>query len=128
MLLSEVPRTDPEFLLQWTSRKCYCPAEYTRVPQSCSAEWIIAVFSFHHSLFLSLSSCNRDSIYSPFNSLLSILLNHSFLRDEAVAFLLITLGRVYSLRFRLYLFWGFQCFVSCVLGYKCYFYVYLFLL
>lgn len=32
------------------------------------------------------------------------------------------------LRFRLYLFWGFQFFVFCMVGYKCYFYVYLFLL
>lgn len=34
----------------------------------------------------------------------------------------------HSLRFRLYLFWRFQCFVFCVVAYKCYFYVYLFLL
>jgi hypothetical protein len=33
-----------------------------------------------------------------------------------------------SLRFRLYLFCGCQCFVFCVVGYKCYFYVYLFVL
>jgi hypothetical protein len=95
-LLAEVHKTGPQFLLQWA-----LPADFIAllsvlafrnhaVRNGTSPYFHFITLSVSPSL--SLPSCNRDSIYSPFAFLLSLLLHHSFHRDRTVAFLLITLG------------------------------------